>query len=35
MPAQRAEGLSAWGRLTGAEHGKSGDSNLTDFFIYE
>jgi hypothetical protein len=35
MPAQRGEELSAGGKPTGAEQGKSGDSNLTDFLIYE
>jgi hypothetical protein len=35
MPAQPGEELSAWGKLTGAEQGNSGDCNLTDFFIYE
>jgi hypothetical protein len=35
MPAQPGVRLSALGKLTGAEQGKSGDGNLTDFFIYE
>jgi len=35
MPAQRAEELSAWGQLAGAEQAKSSDGNLTDLLIYE